>query len=319
MRTIFLICLLLISAVIQASSPEWRQFKMDLRKEALSEGIRAGTFDRAFQDVHEPSRRVLTYDRTQPEKRLTFLKYRNTRADAYRIKIGHKKFKMNQKLLEQIGSEYGVHPCFITSLWGLETSYGHFMGKFPVIQSLATLAFDSRRSSFFRKELLIALHILNDGHVDLKNFKGEWAGATGQPQFLPSSWKKFAVDYSKNGRKDIWNDKSDIFASIANYLQLNGWHTQEPWAIEVQLPSAFDQKLLTRKIKKQVNEWMSLGIMPMNHATPNAGLDASVIEPYGGPVMMVFNNFNVIMKWNHSTYYAGTVGYLAEKICRHKL
>lgn len=311
-------CLFLISAAIQASSLEWRQFKNDLRQEALRDGISAQTFDRAFRDVHEPNRRVLKYDRSQPEKRLTFLKYRNTRADAYRVKIGHKKFKQNHKLLEQIGSEYGVHPCFITSFWGLETSYGHFMGKFPVIQSLATLAFDSRRSSFFRKELLIALHIINEGHVDLKNFKGEWAGATGQPQFLPSSWQKFAVDYSKNGRKDIWNDKGDIFASIANYLQLNGWHTQEPWAIEVQLPSTFNQKLLTRKITKPVNDWMSLGITPVN-VTPNISLNASVIEPYGGPAMMVFNNFNVIMKWNRSTYYAGTVGYLAEKICRHRL
>jgi membrane-bound lytic murein transglycosylase B len=301
------------------ASQKWRQFVNNVRQEALAQGVRASTFDRAFRNIREPSRKVLKYDRTQPEKRLTFLKYRNTRADAYRIKIGRKKLKKNFKLISKIGQEYGVSPCFIASFWGLETSYGHFMGKFPVIQSLATLAFDSRRSAFFRKELLIALHILDEGHVDLNKFKGEWAGATGQPQFLPSSWKKFAVDYNGNGKRDIWVEKADIFASIANYLRLNGWQSGGPWAIDVRVPSSIHPDIMTRKIKKHVQTWLNMGVNPVNHALPRGSLMASVIRPYGGPSMMIFNNFNVIMRWNRSTYYAGTVGYLAEKICRRKL
>lgn len=313
---------LLVGALItlnSQASEQWRQFISSVRQEALSQGIRPSTFDRAFQNVREPSRKVLKYDRSQPEKRLTFLKYRNTRADAYRIKIGRKKLHQNAKLLNQIGQEYGVSPCFIASFWGLETSYGHFMGKFPVIQSLATLAFDSRRSAFFRNELLIALHIVNDGHVDLNKFKGEWAGATGQPQFLPSSWKKFAVDYNGNGKRDIWVEKADIFASIANYLKLNGWQRGGPWAIDVQVPDSINADLMSRKIRKHVQTWLSMGITPVNHALPQGSLMASVIRPYGGPSMMIFNNFNVIMRWNRSTYYAGTVGYLAEQICHRKL
>lgn len=317
-RILALIVLISASFPVLASE-QWQQFVQGLRQEAIAQGIRPSTFDRAFRDVHEPSKRVLKYDRSQPEKRLTFLKYRNTRADAYRIKIGRLRYKQNAALLNKIGSEYGVSPCFITSFWGLETSYGAFMGKFPVIQSLATLAFDSRRSQFFRKELLIALHIVDEGHVDLNKFKGEWAGATGQPQFLPSSWKKFAVDYAGNGKRDIWEDKADIFASIANYLKLNGWQTQGPWAIDVTVTPPLAEDVMSRDIKKQVQAWLKLGVHPVNHALPAGSEEASVIRPYGGPTMMIFNNFNVIMRWNRSTYYAGTVGYLAEQICRKKL
>lgn len=317
-RILALIIGLLLSFSVVASQ-QWRQFVQNVRQEAIAQGIRPSTFDRAFRNVHEPSKRVLKYDRTQPEKRLTFLKYRNTRADAYRIKIGRLRLKQNLPLLKQIGHEYGVSPCFMASFWGLETSYGAFMGKFPVIQSLATLAFDSRRSKFFRTELLIALHIVDEGHVDLNKFKGEWAGATGQPQFLPSSWKKFAVDYNGNGKRDIWTEKSDIFASIANYLKLNGWQSQGPWAIDVTVSPALPENMMTRKIKKEVQAWLHLGVHPINHVLPSTATLASVIRPYGGPTMMIFNNFNVIMRWNRSTYYAGTVGYLAEQICRKKL
>ncbi len=301
------------------ASQQWQAFVQSVRQEALSQGVRASTFDRAFANVHEPSPKVLKYDRSQPEKRLTFLAYRSTRADAYRIKLGRKKLEQNYALLNKIGHEYGVSPCFIDSFWGLETSYGHFTGKFPVIQSLATLAFDSRRSAFFRNELLIALHIVDQGHVDLNQFKGEWAGATGQPQFLPSSWKKFAVDYNGNGKRDIWTEKADIFASIANYLKLNGWQQGAPWAIDVNLPHTFNPQLLTRKIQKQVAVWAGMGVQPLNQALPMGSTLASIIHPLGGPSMMIFNNFNVIMRWNRSTYYAGTVGYLAEQICRKKL
>ena len=316
------ILMLFLAMVITGSalgSEQWRQFVAGVRQQALAEGIRPATFDRAFRDVHEPSRRVLKYDRSQPEKRLTFLKYRDTRADAFRIKIGRKRYEQNRQLLEQIGHEYGVSPCFIASFWGLETSYGAFTGKFPVIQSLATLAFDSRRSDFFRNELLIALHIVDEGHVDLDKFKGEWAGATGQPQFLPSSWKKFAVDYNGNGKRDIWAEKADIFASIANYLKLNGWQSGGPWAIDVTTQSELPEDMMTRKIKKPVHVWLQMGIHPMSQVVPAGSLMASIIRPYGGPTMMVFNNFDVIMRWNRSTYYAGTVGYLAQQICRKQL
>lgn len=298
----------------------WPAFLKEIRKEAVAQGIRPEIVDEAFRGIKKPSRKVLHYDRTQPEKRLTFLKYRNTRADAYRIKLGRRELKKYAPLLKKVSRDYGVSQCFIVSFWGLETSYGRFMGSFPVIHSLATLAYDNRRAAFFRKQLFLALHILNDKHVALKDFKGEWAGASGHPQFLPSSWHNYAVDYDGDGHKDIWKTLPDVFASIANYLHKNGWKHNEPWAIPVTLPENFNKDLLTRKVKKTVSEWKKLGIRAQNgDRLPNKNYEASVIRPYGGPAMMIFNNFRVIMKWNRSTYYAGTVGYMAEQICQKPL
>jgi membrane-bound lytic murein transglycosylase B len=199
---------------------------------------------------------------------------------------------------------------------GFETSYGRYMGNFPVIKSLATLAYNNRRAEYFRMQLLIALHILNDGHISLKDFKGEWAGASGQPQFLPTSWRDYAVDYDQDGRKDIWKSHPDVFASIANYLMKNGWQAGQPFAMEVETPDNFDENLYSRKVVKTVREWEEMGIRPRDGHLPPSTLSASIIRPDGGPTFMVFNNFNVVMRWNHSIYYAATIGYMADKICR---
>ncbi|MCH9769258.1 MAG: lytic murein transglycosylase [Gammaproteobacteria bacterium] len=296
----------------------WQQHIQQIRQEALAKGIRPEILDAALKGIHAPNRKVLKLDRTQPEKRLTFLKYRNTRADAYRIKIGRKEIKKYHDLLTTISNQYGVSPCFIVALWGLETSYGRYMGKFPVIKSLVTLSYDNRRSAFFRKQLFYALEILNDEHVKPEHFKGEWAGASGHPQFLPSNWHHYAVDYNGDGRRDIWKTLSDSLASIANFLHKHGWKTGGLWAVEVTIPADFPKADLTRKVVKTVAEWKTLGVKP-ERSIGNDGLEASVIKPYGGPAMMIFNNFRVIMRWNRSTYYAGTVGYTAEKICRQNL
>jgi membrane-bound lytic murein transglycosylase B len=297
----------------------WRQWVQQLRQEAVDSGISAHLFDQIFSQIKQPSRKVLHYDRTQPEKRISFLKYRNTRADAYRIKIGRRELQKNKTLLNEIGRYYGVSPCFIVSFWGLETSYGRFMGNFPVVKSLATLAYDSRRGAFFRKQLMYALHIVNDGHVSYKNFKGEWAGASGQPQFLPSSWYHYAVDYNQDGKKDIWTTRSDVFASIANYLIQHGWRSGQPWAVPVKVPSQA-RRYENTDTRMTVNDWYHLGLKAVNgRGWPDGALEAKLIRPDGGPNMLVFNNFNVIMKWNRSTYYAGTVGYMAESICGRPL
>jgi len=319
--TFILILILLTSLAVAQQKQSWPEYVKGLRAEALAQGIRPEVFDEAFAGIKEPNRKVLHLDKTQPEKRIEFLKYRSTRADAYRIKMGRKEFKKHQQLLQNIGNEFGISPCFIASIWGLETSYGNFMGSFPVIKSLATLAYDNRRAKFFRKELMLALHILNDGHVELKNFKGEWAGASGHPQFLPSSWHKHAVDYNKDGHKDIWNSHADAFASIANYLVNSGWQNNKPWAVAVQLPSGFDKSVIDSKTIKTLGEWKALGIRAQQGETlPQENfLKARVVFPDGGPAMLAFNNFFVIMRWNNSTYYAGTVGYLAEKICQRRL
>jgi peptidoglycan lytic transglycosylase B len=301
-----------------AAKPNWHNWVAELRQEALNQGISPQTFDEAFENIR-PSRRVRNYSRSQPEKRLTFYKYRKTRISNYRIILGKRNYKRNKVLLEEIAKEYSVDPCFIVSFWGMETSYGSFMGNFPVIKSLATLAYDSKRKKFFRKQLLYALHIVNDGHVRLSDYKGEWAGASGQPQFLPSSWYKYAVDYDRDGRRDIWKTKADVFASIANYMKGHGWQQGQPWSILVKLPRNFDMKLEGKRIIKPVSEWNAMGVKTTSgKSLPYQHLDASIIKPYGGPVFLAFKNYKMILRYNNSIYYAGSIGYMADKICGRK-
>jgi membrane-bound lytic murein transglycosylase B len=300
-----------------AASESWSSFIASVRQQALSEGVSQTTLDAAFADIHEPSRQVKGLSRSQPEHRLTYAKYLSSRVDNYRISVGRQQYKKNQVLLDDVGRHFGVDPCFITAFWGMETSYGSYMGTFPVIRSLATLAYESPRKDFFRKELLLALHILNDGHVSLYRFKGEWAGASGQPQFLPSSWVKYAVDYDGDGRKDIWDSKADVFASIANYMKKNGWQTGEPWAIQVKLPVHFDMSLEGKSIVKPVSEWNALGFRTLNNQSlPLKPGFASIVQPNGGPVFLAYPNYKMILRYNNSIYYAGAIGYLADKICQ---
>lgn len=299
-----------------ANPLSWPEWVSQLRVEAVADGIRPELFDSIFANIQGPDSRVLHFEKTQPEKRITFMTYRTSRADAFRIKLGRSEIRKHSQLLNEIGSRYGVNPCFIVSLWGLETSYGRFMGTFPVIKSLATLAYASKRANFFRKELLIALHIVNEGHVKLEDFKGEWAGASGHPQFMPSSWLKYAVDYTGNGHKDIWKNFADVFASIANYLAQHGWQKDGPWAIQVSVPVTLDKTIINSNTEKTIVEWQQLGLRTNDgRPWPNTDLKASLIEPLGGPTFLIFNNFKVLMKWNRSVYYAGTIGYMAEQIC----
>lgn len=308
---------LFLSPLVSAGQQSWSSWVADVRHEALAQGISPSLFDEAFADIHEPSRQVKGLARSQPEHRLTYSKYLSSRVDKYRIDVGRQQYKKNKALVDDVASHFGVDPCFIMAFWGMETSYGSYMGNFPVIKSLATLAYDSNRQDFFRKQLFYALHIVNDGHVTLAHFKGEWAGASGQPQFLPSSWVEYAVDYDGDGRKDIWESKVDVFASIANYMKKNGWQTGEPWAIQVKLPANFDRNLEGKSIVKPVSEWNALGVRT-DHGEPllHQELQASVVQPNGGPVFLAYPNYKMILRYNNSIYYAGAIGYLADKICQ---
>ncbi|MBN2690088.1 MAG: lytic murein transglycosylase [Gammaproteobacteria bacterium] len=295
----------------------WRGWVRSFKPIAMKGGIHAQIFDPIFQGL-TPSRSHMSLAKKQPEHRLTYYKYRNSRGDNYRIQLGKKYYRQNKTMLNQIGHEYGVNPCFIVALWGLESSYGHFMGNFDVIRSLATLSYMGHRRLFFEKQLVFALRMLQNGVIDRKDFKGEWAGASGQTQFMPSSWYNYAVDYNGDGKKDIWKTKADIFASIANYLRQNGWEkNQYPSVLtKVVLPNNFDNDLLSLKVTKTVREWHHLGVRFAENIRVNPNREASIIQPYGGPTIMIFENFRVLMRWNYSSYYAGTVNYVAQRICQ---
>lgn len=313
-----IVCFTILLASITANAkPTWQQWVATLKVEAVEQGINPALFDQIFSTIREPDHKVMHYDKTQPEHRITFLEYRNTRADQYKILIGRKEYQKNKDLLQSIGATYHVDPCIIVGLWGMESDYGHYMGNFPVIKSLATLAYDERRGKRFRHELLLALQIVSQGQISFEKFKGEWAGASGQPQFLPSSWFKYAVDYDQDGRKDIWTSNADALASIGNYLAKNGWQWQGPTVIEVQLPENFPENLKSKKILKSVSEWNDLGVRTISgEELSGDDNDTSIVELEGGTAFLIYPNFRVIMTYNYSSYYAATIIYMADKICR---
>ncbi len=320
MKTILTLSLALFLLSYQLSAnakPSWDRWVSELKKEAVAEGIDPNLFDQLFANISAPDQSVQHFSHHQPEHRITYPEYKITRADNYKIFIGRKEYKKHQSTLRSVARDYQVNACYIVALWGMETSYGRYMGRFPVIKSLATLAYQSNRQAKFRSELLYALQMLNQHQVSIEQFKGEWAGATGQPQFLPSSWFKYAVDYDMCGRKDIWTSYPDVFASIANYLVKNNWHNDEPVMIPVMLPEDFDTHLIGTAITKPVSAWRDLGVhTAYGESLPYLNLQASLIRPDGGDAYLVYPNFKVLLSYNNSIYYAGTVKYLADKICQ---
>lgn len=295
----------------------WSTWVKQLKEEAVSQGISPALFDSIFNNMQAPQQKVLGLARTQPEHRLTYPQYVNTRGSRDRIALGQKEYQRYHNILANISQQYGVDPCIVVALWGMETSYGRFMGDFPTVQALATLAYESNRPQVFRAELLDALHMVDDGQVTLSQFKGEWAGASGQCQFLPSSWYKYAVDYDGDGRKNIWTSVPDVLASIANYLHGHGWQKGQPISITVKLPSNFDPQYVQTREVKSLQEWASMGVRQANgQPLPNSSAGAFVVHPDGGPVWLALNNFKVVLSYNNSIYYAGTIGYMADSICR---
>jgi membrane-bound lytic murein transglycosylase B len=288
-----------------------------LKTEAKRQGISQKTLDSSLIGI-KPIPRVIELDRKQPEFTLTFAEYLKRVVSDRRIRIGKSKLKEHEELLKEISLKYGVQSRYIVALWGIETDFGRITGGFPVISSLATLAYDGRRSKFFRKELLLALKIVDGGHILANDMVGSWAGAMGQNQFMPSSFHAYAVDYDKDGSKDIWKTLPDIFASIANYLSKSGWQADQTWGRPVSLPENFSRKFLGRKIKKPLGEWQQLGVRKLSgQDLPKRNLLSSIIRPEKGqigPAFVIYNNYEVILKWNRSNYFATAVGTLSDKI-----
>ena len=307
------------SAVAQEDGAEsfadWRE---GVRSEALDLGISAAIFDAAFAEV-EPIPRVIELDRSQPEVTLSFAQYVDRVVPESRVAKGRALLAEHRDLLEPIGRKYGVPPRFIVALWGIETNFGQYLGGFPVIAALATLAHDGRRSAYFRQELLHALRILEDGHVTTDSMMGSWAGAMGQSQFMPSSFVRYAVDHDGDGKRDIWGTQADVFASAANYLAQAGWHAGETWGRNVALPAGFDHALTGLEVKKTLAEWQALGLRRADGGElPQAAMSGSVVLPGGeeGPAYLVYDNYRTIMRWNRSFYFATSVGLLADGIGR---
>jgi membrane-bound lytic murein transglycosylase B len=284
------------------------------KQEALDKGIRKLTLDKAFQNSKFMPR-IIRFDTSQAEKKETFRQYIDRRLPP-RIARAIRKQKKHAQHLKEISKLYGVSSSIIVALWGIESNFGKDAGKYNVIHSLATLAFDGRRSQFFRNELLEALKILDMDKMPHRTLMGSWAGALGHCQFMPSSYNRYAIDGDGKGFSNIWEASVDLFGSIANYLQKEGWERDEPWGMEVKLPENFDKNMANLSIKKSTEEWDALGVCQKDGSHfAHPQLKGSIVIPDGGDhIFLVYNNFRVILKWNRSVNFALSVCLLADEI-----
>jgi membrane-bound lytic murein transglycosylase B len=298
-----------------AAADNFGHWLASLKQQARSEGISEATINKALNGVH-PNKLVLKLDRNQPEFKLSLTEYLNRVIPKSRIRAGRKKMWENQRLLRSIADRFKVQPRFLVALWGIETDFGRVTGSLPVVESLVTLAYDPRRSDFFRRELLASLHIIDNGQMGKNRLEGSWAGAFGGLQFLPSVFLKYALDFDNNGTIDLWHDNADLFASGANYLAKSGWHINETWGREVRLPASFALKMTGLGKRKKISAWQALGVRRIDGADlPTSKLSGSIIMIANNHrSFMVYNNFRVLLKWNHSTYYALAAGLLSDQL-----
>ena len=291
-------------------------FLADVRMQAIADGVAAATVDRAFAGLR-PNAKVLELDSYAPERTQSWDHYRATRVSDARIAAGRQALHANRDVLTVIGRRYGVDPAIIVAIWGLETNYGGYTGGFSVIEALATLAADGRRDGYFRRELIAALHILDAGDVAPTRMTGSYAGAMGQPQFMPSSFFDYAVSFDGSPRRDIWDNRNDALASIANYLLRSGWHAGEPWGQLVRVPGGLGIGADSRDDRRPVPAWTQLGVTRSDGGVlPDAGMMAALVQPDGpgGEAYIVYPNFAVIRLYNHSDLYALSVGLLADQL-----
>ena len=295
-----------------AGEGDFYAFLSGVRRDAAAQGLRASTVEIALRNTQYLPH-VIELDRKQPERTMTFGEYLEKVVTSQRMDGARTQLAENRTLLDGIWRRFNVEPRFVVALWGIESDFGRVMGNYAVVSALATLAYDGRRSSYFRGELISALRIRAD------NMTGSWAGAMGQCQFMPSTFLGYAIDYDGDGRKDIWNDRADALASIANFISRLGWRGGEGWGREVMLPAGFDTSYTGLEVKRPTGEWSRVGVRSIDGG-PLAGREgeASLVMPDGasGPAYLVYDNFRAIMKWNKSTYFATAVGYLADSMAR---
>jgi membrane-bound lytic murein transglycosylase B len=313
-------------AVVPAAAPSFDSWLAEFRTEALTRGIRQEILDAALTDL-QPIEQILDRDRTQAEFTLDLTSYLKRRLTRTTVRTAQQMHTDHRALLESVGKKYGVQPRIITAVWGLESNFGRFAGVRPTIPALATLAYDPRRGPLFRTELLSALEILNRGDIELENLKGSWAGALGQPQFMPSAYLKFSQDFDGDGRRDIWRSLGDVFASVAFYLREHGWSDKATWGREVMIPKAARtavfklprrengcraERALTQALP--LDRWRKLGVRSIgNRPLPPGTADASLVTD-GARFFLVYKNYEALLAYNCATSYAISVAMLSDRL-----
>ena len=315
------------------SNEEWDNWLSNIKIEAINEGISKKTVEQSLKNI-KPQKKIILRDRCQPESTITLNEYLYYRVDKARIVIGKNLLKDQNSLLKKIGNHFGIQPRFIVSILGMESYYGRNQGKIDTITAVATLAFDRRRSDFYKKQLFGALKILDDKLVTPEKLIGSWGGAIGMTQMIPTTFLESAYDWDGNGI-DIWNSEADAFASVANYLtsiDKNPWLQNSTWGREVTPPanikdiySSLQQNnpkgcgaVKKRSVAKSLPEWSKLGFSSLNGAPLpiRADLEARLIAPDGfdGRMFLVYPNYKNLLYYNCSSYYAISVGLLSDKI-----
>ncbi|MFH5926282.1 lytic murein transglycosylase [Roseomonas xinghualingensis] len=309
---------LLLAPPALAQQGSFEAFLDGIRADARRAGVSSATLQRALTGIR-PVDRVIELDRRQAESSLTWDQYRDRIVSQARIDNGRRAYADNRALLQSLEDRFRIPGRYMVAIWGMETNYGSNTGGFGVIEALATLAWEGRRASFFRNELMAALRILDAGHVTPERMRGSWAGAMGHPQFMPSSFERLAVDADGDGRKDIWDNRADALGSIGNYLSRSGWRDDERWGREVLLPAGFDPGQATRDNVRPLREWARMGVAFID-GTPVPALEmtGAVLVPGASSgnmqAFLVYQNFNVIRRYNPSNFYALAVGLLSDRV-----
>jgi membrane-bound lytic murein transglycosylase B len=316
----------------EPARPSFAEWLAGVRAEAIARGLREEVVDAALSDVSEPQPVILERDRAQAETVFSLETYIGRILTRKLILAGRDALKQHRDLLDRIQEHYGVPPRTVVAIWGMESNYGRFSGVRPTVPALATLAWDPRRATFFRGELFNALEILNRGDIDLPHLKGSWAGAMGQVQFMPSSYLQFAEDFDGDGKRDIWSNPGDIFASIANYLKGHGWAADRGWGREVTVSSEAARRIArdvapragscqaTRNmtVALPAARWEELGVrLPGGKALPKKDPPASLVSG-SSRHFLVDANYDAILDYNCAHSYAITVGLLGDAIASDK-
>ena len=308
-------CLFFLTTSVFANSQSFEDFLDKVRKTATEQGVSKSTIDKAFFELKlRPS--VIESDNAQAEFNENFWHYVNKRVSKVRLNNGKNTLQKNATLLNKTSKKYGVPAYVIVAFLGLESNYGNYMGNEGLVRSLATLAYDQRRSKFFTKELIAVLKLIDKNSIPF-DATGSWAGAMGAVQFMPTNVIAYGVDSNNDGKVYLWNEKADIYASAANFLNKLGWKNGEKWGREALIPKNFDYRLTGLNNEKTVNEWAALGVRRGNNSNlPKSNFKASLIVPMGhkGPAFLVYRNFDAIMGWNRSILYALSVAYLSDRL-----
>lgn len=292
------------------------QWMQGFRARALAQGISPATFDRSLGGVTYDAS-IIAKDRNQAEFNKTIWEYLDSAVADSRIANGRAALAQHGAVLDRIEARYGVEKEVVVAVWGLESSYGTFRGTTPVIPAMATLAYDGRRGAFFEQQLIAALKIVQAGDVSPEGMTGSWAGAMGHTQFIPTSYLEHAVDFTGDGRRDIWSDDpTDALASTAAYLAQSGWQRGQPWGVEVRLPAGFNMALAGKDTTRPARDWAAMGVAPAaGGALPGMGA-ASILLPAGarGPAFLVGQNFAAITRYNAADSYVIGVGHLSDRL-----